>query len=503
MLGYSPKKVDQKQLEFEIERRNTIEKARNGILAFTRYTKPDYQINWHHRMLAQKLNDFESGKIKRLMVFMPPRNGKSEMVSRRLPAYILGRNPDAKIIAASHTADLASAMNRDVQRIIDSTEYQELFPETTLSGANIRTMADGSFLRNSNEFEIVNHTGAYKCAGVGGGLSGRGGHYLILDDPIKDSEEADSPVYRQKLMDWYATVFSTRAEKDAGILITLTRWHEDDLAGRLLKLMKQDEDADEWEVISFPAIKEAVEIEGDPRAEGEALWPEKYPLPALRKIKATGGSRAFNALQQQRPSSEKGDILKREWMMNRYKVLPTLSRGRWDVLLVSADLRFKKAEDSGDYVVYQAWARQGARAYFLGERRGRWGFTDSIKEFKKIIECTPVGKFKLTGFNPKLVENKANGPALEDVLCRHIPGIILVEPDGGKLARVNAITPLWEAGNVWLPDDSLYPEIDDIIEEWVSFGPGCAFDDRTDTMSQGLIRLGIDLGNYLEDITRM
>lgn len=504
MSGYPiPETIDREELEYELEREEARERGRNGLLSFTLYTKPDYETGWHHRALCRKLNDFAEGKIKRLMVFMPPRHGKSELVSRRLPAYIFGRNPDAKIVAASHTADLASAMNRDVQRILDSPEYNDLFPETKLSGENVRTMAFGSYLRNAGEFEIVNHKGAYKCAGVGGGLSGRGGQYLILDDPIKDHEEAESPVYREKLWNWYNTVFASRAEKNAGILITLTRWHEDDVAGRLLKLAQENPEADQWEIINFPAIKESDFNEADPREEGEALWPWKFPVEALKAIRATGGSRNFNGLYQQRPSSEEGEILKREWMLKRYKTLPDLPRGRWDELLVSGDLRFKDSKNSGDYVVYQAWARLGSRIYFLGERRGRWGFVDSVKEFKIICDRTPVGGFKLTGLNPKLVENKANGPALENVLKDKIAGIILVEPDGGKVARVNAVTPVWEAGNVYLPDDSLYPEIDGIIEEWVSFGPGCAFDDRTDTMSQALLKLSDGMGNYLEDLTRM
>lgn len=489
------------EIEIELERREAIERARSDILAFTLYTNPKYNVGWHHRRLCQKLNDFASGKIKRLMVFMPPRHGKSELVSRRLPAYLLGQNPDAKIISASHTADLASAMNRDVQRVIESPLYKDLFPDTSLNSSNVRTMADGSYLRNSNEFEVVNHVGAYKCAGVGGGLSGRGGDFLILDDPIKDAAEAESITQRDGLMEWYNTVFESRGEKNAAILITLTRWHEDDLAGRLLKLAKEDPNADQWEVVCYPAIKEAITHEEDPREEGEALWPWKYPIEALLKKKAAG-SRVFNSLYQQRPSSESGDILKREWMIKRFDKLPELRRGRWDTLLVSADLRFKSDKNSGDYVVFQAWGRLGARIYFLGEARGRWSFTESIREFKKIVNATPIGAFRLSGLNEKLIENKANGPALESVLTKEVPGMILVEPDGGKVARTNAVTPLWEAGNVYLPTKDFYPPIDDIVEEWVSFGPGCAFDDRTDTMSQALNRLETYTSNWLLNITK-
>lgn len=500
MSRYSvPAAVNAEEYEFELEREEARYRARRGLLAFTLYTKPGYNVGWHHRELCRKLNAFARGEIKRLMVFMPPRHGKSELVSRRLPAFILGKDPNAKIIAASHTADLANAMNRDVQKIIDSEKYLEIFPETRLSGENVRTLTYGSWLRNSEEFEVVGFEGAYKCAGVGGALSGRGGNFLLLDDPIKDNEQAQSLTYREKLWDWYNTVFATRAEKDAGILITLTRWHEDDLAGRLLALAKSDPEADQWEVVNFPAIKDLVENEADEREEGEALWPWKYPIEKLKTIRATAGSRVFNGLYQQRPSAEEGDILKREWMLKRYKYLPELHKGRWSNLLVSADLRFKKDENSGDWVVYQVWARVGAQIYFLGESRGRWGFTKSVTEFQKISASSPIGNFK----SPlKLVENKANGPALEDALSSKISGIVLVEPDGGKLARVNAVTPLWEAGNIWLPDDSIYPAMPAIVEEWVNFGPGCKFDDRADTMSQALVRFQREIDHSLEDITR-
>lgn len=497
-----PDDIDALDLELELERELARDEAREGIGAFTSYTKPDFQTKWFHKKLDRALDDFVARKIRFLIITLPPRHGKSEKVSRRLPAYILGRNPDAKVIAGTHTADLASAMNRDVQRIIDSPAYQELFPDTTLSGTNVRTLADGSYLRNAQEFEIVGHKGAYKCVGVGGALAGRGGDYLLLDDPIKDHEEAESPVYRQKLWDWFNSVFDTRGEKNYCTLITVTRWHEDDIVGRLLKMMKEDPNATQYTLINFPAVKEKETFDGDPREEGEALWPEKYDRADLLRKKTSSGSRIFNAIYQQRPSSESGDIIKRLWTKNRFLTLPDLPRMRWDELITSGDLRFKSDKNSGDYVVLQAWGRLGARIYFLGEARGRWGFVETISEFGKINQRTPIGGFKLSGMDAKLVENKANGPALEDVLKTKIAGIVLVEPDGGKVARTHAVTPLWEAGNIWLPDAALYPEIDDIVEEWVSFGPGCAFDDRTDTMSQALNRLGRNMSYSLEALSK-
>jgi len=229
-------------------------KARTNFLDFITYTKKNYQVNWHHELMCRKIDDLLEGKIKRLIISCPPRFGKSEVVSRRLPAYVLGKNPDASIIACSYSADLATKMNHDTQRIIDSPEYAELFPDTRLNSSNVRTLSQGTFLRNSDLFEIVGHSGVYRSCGIGGGITGMGFNSIgIIDDPIKNREEAESPTIRNKIWEWYTDTFYTRRENDAGILVTQTRWHEDDMIGRLLESSK-NEDADQWEVISLPGF---------------------------------------------------------------------------------------------------------------------------------------------------------------------------------------------------------------------------------------------------------
>jgi len=284
--------------------------ARKNILAFTKYTMPDYYINWHHRILCNYLDRFVDGEIKRLMVFMPPRHGKSELVSRRLPAFIFGKNPDAKIIASSYAADLARMMNRDTQRIIDSEEYQELFPKSKLFGKNIRTVGGGTWLRNSDLFEIVDHRGFYRACGVGGGITGMGAEYAIIDDPIKNYQEAESAVYREALWEWYRSTLLTRLEKNDHILITLTRWQDDDLAGRLLKLQKNDSGSDKWVILSLPAIKENNNNCDDPREIGDALWPWKYDEKRLKNIQNSIGSYLWSALFQQSPTPRGGTLFK-------------------------------------------------------------------------------------------------------------------------------------------------------------------------------------------------
>jgi hypothetical protein len=274
---------------------------------------PGYQVNWHHAIVAEHLDRWVRGDIRRLMLFMPPRNGKSELVSRRLPAYILGRDPEAQIIACSYGADLASALNRNVQRIIDNPAYARVFPDTRLNSSNVRAAAQESYLRNSDTFEVVGHQGTYVSAGVGGAITGKGFQYGIVDDPIKNRDEADSPTYRAKVYDWYTSTFYTRQEgDDARILLTVTRWHEDDLAGRLLALADADPAADRWEVLSFPAIAEGPNPH-DPREPGDPLWPAKYPLTRLASMRATMGARDWTALYQQRPAPSEGAMFRREW----------------------------------------------------------------------------------------------------------------------------------------------------------------------------------------------
>jgi len=296
------------------------EKARRSLLNFTTFTFPDYQVNWHHRLLANKLTDFlNSPHPSRLMIFMPPRYGKTELASRRFPAFALGRNPNTKIIACSYAKTLSSDINRDVQRIIDTPTYRKVFPHTKLFGKNVRTSSQTKWLRNNDIFEIVNHRGFYKSAGVGGGITGKGYDIGIIDDPIKNAEAAYSPTIREKIWEWYTTTFYTRRENNAKIIIIMTRWHEDDLAGRLLSLDDDSEFAENWEVIKLRAMKEepAESTPHDPREPGEPLWPEKFSAEDIKIARKTQGERKFNALQQQKPrTTEEGalwnyDIIKR------------------------------------------------------------------------------------------------------------------------------------------------------------------------------------------------
>lgn len=450
------------------------ELALYSLAGFVRLTTPGYQMGWVHKAICAELDTFLSDVrdrvSPRLMLCMPPRHGKSELASRRFPAYVFGRYPDMSIIGTSYSADLASRLNRDVQRVIEQPEYQELFPETRLSAKNIRTVASGNYLRNSDLFEIVGHKGSYRSAGVGGGITGMGGDILIVDDPFKDRAEADSPTIRRKVWEWYTSTLYTRLVPGGGILVINTRWHMDDLSGRLLEAARTGE-GDHWRVVNFPAIAE----EDEPhRSRGEALHPERYPLEQLEAIRKAIGSRDWEALYQQHPTPDGGNIFKAEWLRYWFpKDLPA----RFDQMVISWDMTFKDGDDT-DYVVGQVWGRKGADRFLLDQVRSRMGFTATLAAFRALAEKWPQA-------TRKLVEDKANGPAVIDSLRHYVSGIIPVEPDGSKTARAHAVTALFEAGNVHVPHPQHCPWASDYIAELTQF-PGAAHDDQVDATTQAL-----------------
>lgn len=479
------------------------------MLGFILYTMPEYQVNWHHRVMCQELDRWLTGENSRLMLFMPPRFGKSEVGSRRLPAYVMGKFPDASLIATSYSADLSSRMNRDVQRIIDNPFYQELFPGTMLYGKNIRTVANGTWLRNSEIFEIVGHKGVYRSAGVGGGITGMGGQFVIIDDPIKNMEEANSEAYRERVWEWYQSTLYTRLEKDGRILLIQTRWHEDDLAGRLLTQAKSDPDADQWRVVDFSAIREGDGLQragghsngDDPREIGDALWPEKYSLERLAAIRSSVGSRVWASLYQQRPAPVEGAIIKRQWWrfwvpkgVTMPPVTTRLADGTlyehpqvelpdtFDETLQSWDMAFKETKAS-DFVCGQVWAKLEANRFLLDQVMERWDIVGTIAAVEALTTKWPQAGIKL-------VEDKANGPAVISMLHGKVSGLVAVEPEGSKESRVHSVAPEIESGNAYLPHPALYPWVDSFMSNVAAF-PNGAHDDDVDTMTQALRRWNV------------
>lgn len=294
------------------------ELARRELLPFTEFTFGKYESNWHHARLASLLDRFAAGDVKRAMCFMPPRHGKTELVSRRLPAKIFGNRPTARVIGTSYGMELAERINRDVQRIMDMERYRKLFPNVRLPEPGARSMVRA--LRNATGFDVMVRTqsgewepsGTYRCTGVNGPLSGFGADYIIIDDPIKNREDANSETLRERVWEWYTSTVYTRLEKGAGLLLTMTRWHHDDLAGRILAQAAANPDGEQWEVISLPAVKD-IENDTDPRTLGDSLWPNKYSREAMASIRLAVGSYEWEALFQQRPTPVGGSVFKQEY----------------------------------------------------------------------------------------------------------------------------------------------------------------------------------------------
>ncbi len=460
--------MNKKQIQKFIQPYLQQELARRYFRQFVLYVDEKYQMNWHHRLICDYLEHWLERDLRRLMIFTAPRHGKSELVSRKLPAYLLGRFPDSGIIACSYNAELAGYLARDVRRILEGKSFQQLFPKCHLASGR----GKGSFVKKDNFFEIVQHKGFYRCAGVGGGITGMGADFIIIDDPVKNRDEANSVAFRDRLWEWFTSTLYTRLEGEGAILLTLTRWHEDDLAGRILEQMSS-ENKEKWTVLSLPAICEEKPAAYDCRKPGEALWPKKFDIKRLDSIRQTIGSYDWSALYQQKPQPLAGGLFKRNW----WKYWQTLPGDLLDYIQ-SWDCAFKNTANS-DFVVGQVWARVGANRYLLDQVRGKMSFSETLAAMRLLSSRWPQTA-------RKLVEDKANGSAVIDTLKNEISGIIPVQPAGGKTARAQAVSAAVEAGNVYLPDFSRFAWVGDLVEELAVFPQG-SHDDQVDALTQANI----------------
>lgn len=346
-------------------------RARRSLLAFTEFTNPLYQRANHHELIADKLEAVERGEIDRLMIFMPPRHGKSELASKRFPAWCLGRDPQRQIIAASYNSDLANDFGRNVRNIVAEPEFGLVFPGVSLA-------PDSQAANRMN----TNRGGSYVAAGVGTAVTGRGAHIALIDDPFKDREEADSERRRELVWDWYRSTLFTRLMPGGAIVLIQTRWHEDDLAGRLL-----EQESDQWEVLDLPAIS----------AEDEALWPEWYPLDVLLRIRATIGPREWSALYQQKPQPDEGTFFKREWFDEKEPPAAVRYYGTSD---------YAVTDGGGDFTVHTVWAICPAGdVYRVAQWRGQTAADEWIERKLDLIEkYKPLAWFGEGGVIQKAVE---------------------------------------------------------------------------------------------------
>lgn len=434
--------------------------ARKSLLAFTEFTNPLYVRAGHHERICDRLEAVERGEIDRLMIFMPPRHGKSELASKRFPAWCLGRDPKRQIIAASYNSDLANDFGRSVRNLVAEPEFGQVFPNVSLA-------PDSQAANRMN----TNHKGAYVAAGVGTAVTGRGAHIALIDDPFKDREEADSERRRDLVWDWYRSTLYTRLMPGGAIVLIQTRWHEDDLAGRLL-----EHEGDQWEVLELPAISKA----------GEPLWPEWYNLEALNRIKATIGPREWYALYQQQPQPDEGTFFKKDWF-RRFDARPK-------------DLRYYMTSDhapgdsaNSDWNVFRIWGidpnqhiymvdgcrSQGTMDEALGIKTTESGDV-SLAEFGGL---PLIRKWKPLCWFPEDDNNWKASKAFVKAAMRRLACHCRIEeisPHGqDKPTKARALQAKASMGEVWFPNGPLG---DAIIDEFVRF-PAGKHDDEVDAAS--------------------
>lgn len=411
----------------------------------------------HLALLNIKLMEVARGAINRLMVFLPPRHGKSTLVSQYFTAWFIGNWPDKRVILSSYEADFAATWGRKSRNILE--EYgKDIF--------GVELSSDSSA---ANRWDIAGRKGGMITAGYGGAITGKGADIYIIDDPIKNPEQAHSKTVREHQDDHYKSVIRTRMEPSGAIILILTRWNEDDLAGRRLREMA--EGGERWEVLSFPAIAKENDILG--RKPGDALFPQRYPVEALLNIKKSIGAYWWAALYDQDPRPDEGNIFKRQWW--KYYKSSDVKPEDFTRIIQSWDMAFKDTAASC-YVSGQVWGEKGADKYLLDQKRDKLDFVATLEAFQMLSKKWPRS-------SAKLVEDKANGPAVIASLRHKISGIIPVTPHGSKEARAHAITPYIEAGNIYLPQDARW--IDDFVNECSAF-PNAAYNDQVDSMTQAL-----------------
>lgn len=415
---------------------------------------------WEHAPHLTLLNgralELDTGRLPRVLVSMPPRHGKSELMSVWTPFWLLVRNPERRIILASYEATFAAKWGRRVRDLVIQ------------HGKELGLVLSGAKIPAADNWELQSG-GGMMTAGVGGPLTGKGADILIIDDAVKNDEEASSGVYRDKTWDWFQSTAFTRLEPGGMVVIIGTRWHQDDLIGRL-DLFSQTGEGLEWDVVKLPALAEAGDILG--RELGEALWAKRYDERKLAEIKKSLGPYAFGALYQQNPTPEEGGAIKRAWW--KFYMTPP---AEFDQVIQSWDLSFKDIKKA-DYTVGQVWGRRGAEFWLLHQTRGRMDAPEMIAALRNLWRLYPKGV-------AKLVEDKANGPALIALLSKEVPGIIPVKVQASKDARLSAAVPPIAAGNVYLPAPERAPWVTELVEECAAF-PNGTYDDQVDALSQAI-----------------
>lgn len=421
----------------------------------------DFKRGRHIVFICNKIQEFietDTGNPYDIMVVnMPPQHGKSMSITEALPSWFLGKYPDKTVIALAYGDDLAQRFGRRNKEKIE--QYGK-----RLFGIEI------SSEKSSNiEFEIKNHKGRMKSSGIMAGVTGNPANLMIIDDPVKTKEEAYSEAYRERVWGEWQNSLKTRLSSGAKVILVMTRWHDDDLAGRILETEKN------VTYINIPCEAEEGDILG--RKVGEGLFPEigkgtEWKDEFKASYVVSEGMDTWNALFQGRPSAQQGNIFKRDWW-KKYDTLPALH-----LMILSVDAAFKDKSTS-DKVAMTVWGKNGTNVYLVDLLNKQLGFVETLDAIRNF-------KSKYPQINMILIEDKANGSAIIQTLRREIMGIIPVEPLGSKEARARAVTAFVEAGNVWLPKHEEWTE--EFIDQHAKFPKG-RYDDLVDSTSQALIRL--------------
>lgn len=460
-----------KSLESLLTSNLRAELASRNFADFVKYLHPDYSMKWFHKLICDKIELFEQRKIKKLMIFVPPQHGKTELTTRKAPPYFLGKNPDRKIAIATYNATLAARFNRDIQRNIDNEKYYDVFPNTYLNESNVVTVSQ-NYLRNSEMFEIVGHKGFVKTVGRGGALTSTTVDIGIIDDPIKDRAEAMSPTIRESLWSWYQDVFETRLHNDSQQILIQTRWHEEDLAGRLLQ---RDND---WEVVVLEAIKET-DYPYDPRHIGEALWPDKHSLQRIQKIKQTSPI-TFNSLYQQspKPNDEIGIFWTRRMLEQcRIEAKPDLKR-----IIVAIDPATTSNKNSDKTGIMVMGLAENNHIYILDDKTGTYTPQQWASTALRAVEFWSATAI--------IAEKNQGGEMIEAVLRQYDKAIRvkLVQVRGSKAQRAEPLFSKYEQGEAWHVGyfEALHYEMLTFNPDYNPISPN-----RVDAMSLGFTELNV------------
>ena len=438
------------------------EEAQADFLKFVHSMWPGFINGRHHKVMAKKFEEIAAGKIKRLIINMPPRHTKSEFASYLLPAWFLGKYPNKKIIQTSNTAELAVGFGRKVRNLVGSEQYAKIFPNVNLRQDS---KAAGRWSTNKD--------GEYFAIGVGGTVTGKGADLLIIDDPHSEQEAAlasGDPSVFDKVYEWYTSGPRQRLQPGGSIIVVMTRWAKRDLTGRIIKAAIEKEGNDEWEVIDFPAI-----LPSD-----KPLWPEFWKLEELEALRSELPVAKWNAQYQQSPTSEEGAIIKREWWKEWTKEDPP----RCEFVIQSWDTAFLKTERA-DYSACTTWGVfymneniEDAHIILLDAFKKRMEFPElKEKAFNHYKEWEP---------DAFIVEAKASGaPLIFELRAMGIPVQEFTPSRGNdKMVRINSVSDLFASGKVWAPSTRW---ADELMEEMAAF-PNSDHDDLVDSATQALIR---------------